>query len=161
VSFVGSNDMGARKAAVSLPVRSSMPARAESMRSTAMKAPAVTPETIKLKHGTGGMAPARREGLKLGPEDTCAGACQDKAPDNKKLDGKDLPYRRMTVAARLYKEHYNVNRRSQPIPAASEPLVKYATKLGVSTGSSNTIISSWRWEEADDENTRVYHKSLS
>jgi len=38
------------------------------------------------------------------------------------------------------------------------PLVMSETQLGVSTGSLNTIISSWRWGKASDKNTRLYDK---
>lgn len=158
VSFVGSNDKEARKAAVGLPMRSSASSRAESSLSKAQHPPTSSPETKKRKRGAGGKGPDRRKAPKLGPGDTGDVACQDEAPDNKAVDGHDLTYRRMTVAARLYTEHYNVKRRSWPTPAAMRPLVMSETQLGVSTGSLNTIISSWRWGKASDKKTRVYDK---
>ena len=158
VSFVGSNDKGARKAAFDLPMRSSASSRADSSLSKALHVPPSTPETKKRKRGASGKGPDRRKAPKLGPGDTGDVACQDEAPDNKAIDGHDLTYRRMTVAARLYTEHYNVKRRSLPTPAAMQPLVMSESQLGVSTGSLNTIISSWRWGKASDKKTRVYDK---
>jgi len=111
VPFVGSTDKETRKAAVGLPMRSSASSWAESSLSKAQHPPTNSPETKKRKWGASGKGPDSRKAPKLGPGDTGDVACQDEAPDNKAVDGHDLTYRRMTVAARLFTEHYNVKRR--------------------------------------------------
>ena len=71
------------------------------------------------------------------------------------MDGHDRTHHRLTVAARLYTEHYNVNGRSWPTPAAVRLLLMSQTPDGVSTVFFQTIISSWRLGEASDKKTRV------
>ena len=158
VSFVGSNDNGARKAPVGLSMRLSASARAVYSLYEAVHASATSPETTKRKRGTSRNGPDGRKAFKVGPGDTGAVVHQDEVPENKAVDGHELTYRRMMVAARLCKDHYNVKRRSWPTPAAMPPLVMSETRLEVSTGSLNTIISSWRWGNASDKKIRLYDK---